>query len=122
MRGMRDARQHIAPAVGYGCAYQGVLPGLAVVRAHLIQRGRDSVGPLVHGLGVGEGDNGTTHPRLGTLEMKCSGQDITLTYSVGWIDYKLGEVPSDLFKRAGDVLQLYKKASKDNFSTTLIVR
>jgi diguanylate cyclase (GGDEF)-like protein len=60
--------------------------------------------------------------RLGTLEMKCSGQDIALTYSVGWIDYKPGEVPSDLFKRAGDVLQLYKKASKDRFSTTLVFR
>ncbi len=60
--------------------------------------------------------------RLGTLEMKWSGQDIALTYSVGWIDYKPGEVPSDLFKRAEDVLQLYKKASKDSFSTTLVVR
>jgi diguanylate cyclase (GGDEF)-like protein len=60
--------------------------------------------------------------RLGTLEMKSSGQDIALTYSVGWIDYKPGEVPSDLLKRAGDVLQLYKKASKDSFSTTRVVR
>lgn len=60
--------------------------------------------------------------RLGTLEMKCSGQDITLTYSVGWIDYNPGEVPSDLFKRAGDVLQLCKKVSKNSFSTTLVVR
>lgn len=60
--------------------------------------------------------------RLGTLEMRCSGQNITLTYSVGWIDYKPGEVPSDLFKRAGDVLQLYKKASKDSLSATLVVR
>lgn len=60
--------------------------------------------------------------RLGILEMKCSGQNITLTYSVGWIDYKPGEVPSDLFKRAGDVLQLYKHASKDSFSTILVVR
>jgi len=60
--------------------------------------------------------------RLGTLEMKCSGQVIPLTYSVGWIDYKVGEVPSDLFKRAEDVLQLYKTASKDCFSTTLVAR
>lgn len=60
--------------------------------------------------------------RLGALEMKSSGQDVALTYSVGWIDYKPGEVPSDLLKRAGDVLQLYKKASKDSFSTTLVVR
>jgi diguanylate cyclase (GGDEF)-like protein len=60
--------------------------------------------------------------RLGTLAMKCSGQDIALTFSAGWIDYKPGEVPSDLFKRAGDVLLLYKKASQDSFSTTLVVR
>jgi diguanylate cyclase (GGDEF)-like protein len=60
--------------------------------------------------------------RLGILEVKSSGQDIALTYSVGWIDYKPGEVPSDLLKRAGDVLQLYKKASNDGLSTTLVVR
>ena len=60
--------------------------------------------------------------RLGSLEMKCSGHDIALTYSVGWIDYKPGEVPSDLFKRAGDVLKLYKTASKDSSFTTLVVR
>ena len=60
--------------------------------------------------------------RLGTLEMKCSGQHIVLTYSVGWIDYKPGEVPSDLFKRAGNVLELYKNASKDSSSTTLVAR
>lgn len=58
--------------------------------------------------------------RLGTLEMKCSGQDVALTCSVGWIDYKPGEVPSDLIKRAGDVLQLYKKASNDTGSITLL--
>lgn len=59
--------------------------------------------------------------RLGTLEMKCAGEDIVVTYSVGWIDYKPGEVPSDLFKRATDVLELYKKASKNSSSTTLLV-
>lgn len=56
-------------------------------------------------------DAKTVSDRLGTLEMKVSGEDVELTYSVGWIDYKLGEVPSDLMKRAGDMLQLYKKAS-----------
>ena len=60
--------------------------------------------------------------RLGTLEMKCSGQDVALNYSVGWIDYKPGELPSDLLKRAEDVLQVYKNASKDSLSTTLVVR
>ena len=55
--------------------------------------------------------------RLGTLEMKCSGRDVALTYSIGSIDYKPGEVPSDLVKRADDVLRLYNEASKDSFST-----
>jgi diguanylate cyclase (GGDEF)-like protein len=59
--------------------------------------------------------------RLGTLEMKCSGQDITLTYSLGLIDYKPGEGPADLFKRAEDVLQLYKKASNDSLSKSLMI-
>jgi hypothetical protein len=27
------------------------------------------------------------------LRVNCSGQDIALTFSVGWIDYKPGEVP-----------------------------
>lgn len=66
-------------------------------------------------------DAKTVSDRLGALEMKCSGQDIELTYSVGWIDYKPGEVPSDLFKRAEEVLRLYKTASKDSSSATLIV-
>ena len=35
--------------------------------------------------------------------------DITLTYSVGWIDYKLGEVPSDLLKRAGILFNSTRK-------------
>jgi diguanylate cyclase (GGDEF)-like protein len=60
--------------------------------------------------------------RLGGLEMKCSGEDIVLTYSVGWIDYKPGEVPSDLFKRAKDVLELYKTASKNSSSAGLLIR
>jgi hypothetical protein len=51
--------------------------------------------------------------RLGRLEMKCGNQDITLTYSAGWIDYQPGELPADLLERAGQVLQLYKNASKD---------
>lgn len=66
-------------------------------------------------------DAKTVSDRLGTLETKISGQEIALTYSVGWIDYKPGEVPSDLFKRAGDVLQLYKNASRDSSSATLLI-
>jgi GGDEF domain-containing protein len=60
--------------------------------------------------------------RLGTLNIKCSGQDIALTYSAGWIDYKRGEVPADLLKRAQELLQLYKKASNDARPSELLLR
>lgn len=49
--------------------------------------------------------------RVGTPKVKCAGEEIEVTYSVGWIDYKRGEVPSDLLKRAADVLRLYREAS-----------
>lgn len=48
--------------------------------------------------------------RLGTLEMKCAGQDVILAYSIGWIDYKPGESPSELIKRAENVLHVYRDA------------
>ncbi len=60
--------------------------------------------------------------RLGPLEMNCGGQDITLTYSAGWIDYQPGELPAALLERAARVLQLYKEVSKDSLSTTLAAR
>ena len=60
--------------------------------------------------------------RLGDLELKCSGEDVAINCSVGWIDYKPGEVPSDLFKRAGEVLQLYKRASKESLRKALAER
>src|SRR5712692_6021310 len=56
--------------------------------------------------------------RLGPLEIKCAGQEITLTYSAGWIDYQPGELPAALLERAGRVLQLYKEVSKDTLSRT----
>lgn len=55
--------------------------------------------------------------RLGDLEMDVSGEEVTLAHSIGWIDYKPGEVPSDLIRRAENVLQLYKGASKDSSAT-----
>lgn len=51
--------------------------------------------------------------RLGDLELEVSGEDVTLTHSIGWIDYKPGEVPSDLIRRAEEVLHLYGKAARD---------
>lgn len=50
--------------------------------------------------------------RLGDLEMEISGKNVTLSSSAGWIDYKPGEVPSELIRRAEDVLHLYSKASR----------
>jgi len=64
----------------------------------------------------------TVIDRLGTVNIKFPGKDIALAYSVGRIDYKRGEVPSDLFRRAEEVLQLYKKASRDASTPTLVVR
>jgi diguanylate cyclase (GGDEF)-like protein len=57
--------------------------------------------------------------RLGSLEVNCSGQKIVLAYTTGWADYQSGDLPADLLKRAGQILQLYNKASKDISSTTL---
>jgi diguanylate cyclase (GGDEF)-like protein len=60
--------------------------------------------------------------RLGTVEINCSGENIPLTYSAGRIEYQPGESPGDLIKRAGLMLQLYKKAAKDAVSTTVAPR
>lgn len=51
--------------------------------------------------------------RLEASTIQYAGREISLTYSVSWIDYKPGEVPSDLLKRAADTLRLYKDASTE---------
>jgi hypothetical protein len=57
MRVVRDARHQIAPAVGHGRACLGVVPALAFVGAHLVDRGGDRRRPGVHGLGIGVCDD-----------------------------------------------------------------
>lgn len=57
--------------------------------------------------------------RLGSLEMTCSGRKISLTCTTGWVDYQPGDMPSDLLKRAAQILHLYETAAKDSFSSTL---
>ncbi len=57
--------------------------------------------------------------RLGSLEMVCSGRKVDITYTTGWVDYQPGDLPSDLLKRATQLLHLYENAAKDNFSSTL---
>jgi len=57
--------------------------------------------------------------RVGPLEIVSAREKITVPYATGWVDYQSGEVPSDLLKRATQVLHLYESAAKDSFSTTL---
>jgi diguanylate cyclase (GGDEF)-like protein len=57
--------------------------------------------------------------RLGSLEMVCSGRKVDLAYTTGWVDYQPGDLPSDLLKRATQLLHLYETAAKDSFSSTL---
>jgi diguanylate cyclase (GGDEF)-like protein len=58
--------------------------------------------------------------RVGPLEIASAGEKIAVPYATGWVDYQTGEVPSDLLKRATQVLNLYESAAKDSFSTTLV--
>ena len=57
--------------------------------------------------------------RLGSLEMVCSGRKVDLAYTTGWVDYQPGDLPSDLLKRATQLLHLYENAAEDSFSSTL---
>ncbi len=58
--------------------------------------------------------------RLGVVEIKASGQKMVLAYTSGWVDYQTGDLPTDLLRRATDILQLYKNASKDVLSSNLV--
>jgi diguanylate cyclase (GGDEF)-like protein len=57
--------------------------------------------------------------RIGPLEIVSAGEKIAVPYSTGWADYQPGEVPSDLLKRAMQILHLYENAAKESLSTTL---
>src|SRR5216684_3592377 len=57
--------------------------------------------------------------RIGALEVVCSGRKINLAYTTGWVDYQPGDLPTDLLKRAAQLLHLYENAAKESFSTTL---
>ncbi len=54
--------------------------------------------------------------RLGPVEINCDGTSLTLAYSAAWIDYQPGESPAELLARADQMLQLYKKASRESAS------
>jgi diguanylate cyclase (GGDEF)-like protein len=57
--------------------------------------------------------------RLGPLEFTCFGREIILTYTTGWVDYRPGERPSDLLKRASEVLRIYENAAAESLASTL---
>jgi diguanylate cyclase (GGDEF)-like protein len=60
--------------------------------------------------------------RIGPLEIVSAKEKIAIPYSTGWVDYQPGELPSDLLKRATQILHLYENASKDSSATTLVGR
>ncbi len=60
--------------------------------------------------------------RLGSLEMSCSGRKIQLAYTTGWVDYQPGDLPSDLLKRAAQILHLYDVAGKDGSAASVALR
>jgi len=67
----------------------------------------------------GLGEVKTVLNRLGSLEMVCAGRKVNLAYTTGWVDYQSGDLPSELLKRATQLLHLYENAAKDSFSSTL---
>jgi len=55
---------------------------------------------------------GTVLKRIGSLEMICTGRRVDLVYSTGTVDWRPGDMPSDLLKRATEVLHLYENLVK----------
>lgn len=55
--------------------------------------------------------------RIGSLKIVSSGRKIDISYTTGWVDYQPGDLPSDLLKRATQLLHLYENAAKDGFSS-----
>lgn len=57
--------------------------------------------------------------RIGVIEVACSGRQVNIAYTTGWVDYQAGDLPADLLKRAAQLLHLYENAAKESFSSTL---
>lgn len=57
--------------------------------------------------------------RMGTLEVNCAGKKFSIAYTTGWVDYQPGDMPSDLLKRATQLLHLYDNAAKESYASTL---
>ncbi|HEX8766081.1 MAG TPA: GGDEF domain-containing protein, partial [Candidatus Acidoferrum sp.] len=56
--------------------------------------------------------------RMGSMDLQCAGKRISLAYTTGWVDYQPGDMPSDLLKRASQLLHLYGDAAKDAYAPT----
>ena len=54
--------------------------------------------------------------RLTGIKIDISGQSLAVTYSSGWTNYKLGESPADLLKRADDALYVNKRATREQLA------
>jgi len=52
--------------------------------------------------------------RVEGLEVVYNNEKIRCQFSRGWTDYKPGESPQDLIKRADDALYEYKRAGKQS--------
>jgi len=65
------------------------------------------------------GEVKTVLNRLGAIEVVCSGHRVNLAYTTGYVDYQPGDFPSDMLKRAQQLLHLYENAAKESFSSTL---
>ena len=50
--------------------------------------------------------------RIGTVDVTAAGKRVSLTYTTGWVDYQPGDLPSDLLKRAMNLLHLYNSAAE----------
>ncbi|HTT33231.1 MAG TPA: GGDEF domain-containing protein [Methylomirabilota bacterium] len=57
--------------------------------------------------------------RMGTMEVNCAGKKFSLAFTTGWVDYQPGDMPSDLLKRATQLLHLYDDAAKESYDSTL---
>ena len=66
------------------------------------------------------GEVKTVLNRLGAIEVVCSGHRVNLAYTTGYVDYQPGDFPSDMLKRASQLLHLYENAAKESFSATLM--
>ena len=63
------------------------------------------------------GDVSRVLNRIGTVQVTAAGQRLSLTYTTGWVDYQPGDLPSDLLRRATNLLHLYNSAANLPYSS-----